>query len=106
MIVRISELEIEPSWLEEYKRILREEAEASVRVEPGVLSIFPMYRKDDPTAVRILEIYASPEAYDSHIGSPHFQKYKTTTQKMVKALRLVDMEVIDANTMAKIFVKM
>src|SRR5687767_1230255 len=49
MLVRISEIGIDPNQLEEYKAILKEEAEASVRLEPGVISIFPMFRKDNPT---------------------------------------------------------
>jgi len=76
MLVRISEIEIHPNYLEEYKTILKEEAEASVRLEAGVISIFPMYQKDKRTEIRILEIYASREAYESNIKSPHFQKYK------------------------------
>ncbi len=75
-------------------------------MEPGVISIFPMYQKDNPTQVRILEIYASREAYEAHLKTPHFQKYKTTTLKMVKSLKLVDMGGIDAETMPKIFKKM
>ena len=106
MMVRISEIEIDADYLEEYKAILREEAEASVRTEPGVISIFPMYQKENPTQVRILEIYASRQAYESHLKTPHFQKYKTTTLKMVKSLKLVDMDGIDAETMPKIFRKM
>ena len=106
MLVRISEIEIHANHLEEYKAILKEEAEASVRLEPGVISIFPMYQRESPTEVRILEIYASRDAYESHIKSPHFQKYKTTTLKMVKSLKLVDMEVMDVETMTKIFEKM
>jgi quinol monooxygenase YgiN len=106
MLVRISEIEIDPTHLEEYKAILKEEAAASVRLEPGVIAIFPMHRRDEPTAVRILEIYASREAYEAHIKSPHFQKYKTTTQAMVKALRLVDMEAMDAAMMPNIFERM
>jgi 4-carboxymuconolactone decarboxylase len=74
-------------------------------LEPGVVSIFPMYRKENPTQVRILEIYADRAAYDSHIKSPHFQKYKTTTLKMVKSLKLVDMDGIDTETMTQIFKK-
>ncbi len=105
MLVRISEIEIHPGRLAEYKAILKEEAEASVRLEPGVVSIFPMYEKENPTQVRILEIYASREAYQSHLKTPHFQKYKTTTLKMVKSLRLVDMEAMDAETMTRIFRK-
>jgi quinol monooxygenase YgiN len=105
-MVRISEIEIEPEHLEEYKAILTEEAAASVNLEPGVISIFPMYQKENPTAVRILEIYAGRGAYESHLETPHFQKYKVTTLKMVRKLKLIDMDAIDAKTMATIFQKM
>lgn len=106
MLVRISEIEIIPEYLEEYKAILIEEAEASVRLEKGVVSIFPMFEKENPNQVRILEIYADREAYESHLKTPHFQKYKTTTLKMVKSLKLIDMDAMDAETMSKIFKKM
>ena len=74
MIVRISEIGVDLRYLEEYKAVLKEEAEASVRLEPGVIAIFPMYQKENPTEVRILEIYASQEAYESHLKTPHFLK--------------------------------
>lgn len=106
MLVRISEIEIFPQHLEAYQRILNEEAEASVRLEPGVLCIFPSTQKDSPAQVRILEIYASQEAYEAHLKSPHFQKYKTSTQEMVKSLRLVDMRAMDEKSMPLIFKKM
>jgi quinol monooxygenase YgiN len=106
MMVRISEIEIHPDYLEQYKGILKEEAVASVKVEPGVVAIFPMYQHVNPTQVRILEIYASREAYESHLKTPHFQRYKTMTLKMVKSLKLVDMESTDAKTMTLIFKKM
>ena len=106
MMIRIAEIEIHPANLEEYKAILKEEAEASIRLEPGVISIFPMYQKANPTQVRIVEIYAGREAYESHLKTPHFQKYKTTTLHMVKSLQLTEMEAIDAVTMTKIFGKM
>ena len=106
MIVRISEIEIHPNRVAEYNAILKEEAEASVRLEPGVIAIFPMSQKEKPTEIRILEIYASREAYESHLKTPHFQKYKTTTLEMVKSLKLVDMDALDVQTMARIFKKM
>jgi quinol monooxygenase YgiN len=106
MMVRISEIQIDPARLDEYKAVLKAESEASVRLEPGVISIFPMYQREHPTEVRILEIYASRAAYESHIQSPHFQTYKTTTLPMVKALKLVDMEMLDPATMPTIFGKM
>ena len=105
IMVRISEIEIVSSYLDEYKEILKEEAAASVRLEPGVIAIFPMYQKENPTQVRILELYANREAYESHLKTSHFQRYKSTTLKMVKSLKLVDMGVVDAEAVSRMFRK-
>jgi quinol monooxygenase YgiN len=105
-MIRISEIEIDSSYLEEYKAILKEEARASVKLEPGVICIYPMYQKENPAQIRILEIYANSEAYESHLKTPHFQIYKTTTLKMVRTLKLIDMEAIDEETMPEIFRKL
>lgn len=104
-IIRISEIEIIPDYLEEYKTILNEEAEASIKLEPGVIAIFSMFQKENPTQLRILEIYADNESYLMHLKTPHFLKYKTTTLKMVKSLKLVDMDALDVKTMPIIFKK-
>lgn len=106
MMVRIAEIEVDSSYLQEYNAILKEESEASVRLEPGVISIYPMYQRDNPTQIRLLEIYANKAAYEAHLKTPHFQKYKTTTLKMVKALRLIDMEALDPETMPQVFSKL
>lgn len=105
MMIRISEIEIDSNYLNEYNTILKEESRASVQLEPGVIAIYPMYQKANPTQIRILEIYANREAYEAHLKTPHFQKYKTTTLKMVKSLKLVDMNNIDSETMVDIFRK-
>jgi quinol monooxygenase YgiN len=105
IMIRLSEITIDSNYVEEYKAILQEESRASVKLEPGVVSIFPMFEKENPTEIRILEIYASREAYESHLKTPHFQKYKTSTLKMVKSLKLIDMKSIDPETMPEIFRK-
>jgi quinol monooxygenase YgiN len=106
MIIRISEIEIDSTYIEEYKKILKEESRASVQLEPGVICIYPMYVKERPTQVRILEIYADRKAYESHIKAAHFQIYKTSTLKMVKSLQLIDMDASDAETMPILFRKL
>ncbi|GAB3800511.1 hypothetical protein GCM10028819_25970 [Spirosoma humi] len=106
MMVRLSEIEIDPARLDEYKAILKEESAASVKLEPGVIAIFPMYQAENPTSVRILEMYADKSAYEQHLKTPHFQKYKTTTLGMVKSLKLVDMESVDPAAMPVIFRKL
>ena len=87
---RIAKLVIDSAQLEGYKAILKEEMEASVRVEPGVLALRAVYDIKNPTFVTLLEIYADKDAYNLHVKSPHFIKYKTSTAAMVKSLELID----------------
>lgn len=106
MMIRLAEIEIDSAYLEEYISILKEESEASVRLEPGVICIYPMFQKENPTEIRLLEIYASKTDYESHLQTSHFKHYKNTTLKMVKSLNLVDMEAIDKETMPMLFEKL
>ena len=89
-MVRLAKLVIDAAQLDAYNAALREEIEASVRLEPGVLTLYAVAEKDRPTHITILEIYASRAAYEQHIKTPHFLKYKTGTEKMVKSLELVE----------------
>jgi quinol monooxygenase YgiN len=91
-IVRIAELEIDPAQLEAYCGLLAEEIEASVEKEHGVLMLHAVAEKERPERIRILEVYASQAAYEGHLTTPHFLKYKTETSGMVKSLRLVDVD--------------
>lgn len=89
-IVRLSRIEIDPNRIDEYKAFLKEEAETSVRIEPGLRVLYAAFEKENPHHLTILEIYDSPEAYRSHIASPHFIKYKEGTLDMVTKLELID----------------
>ena len=93
-VVRIAEIEIVPAQAEAYKAALREEIEASIRLEPGVLSLEAVSVKDDPEQVRLFETYKNGQAYRAHLLTAHFLKYKATTVGMVKSLRLVETDVI------------
>lgn len=89
-IVRLSKIEIYPEHLEEYMKYASEVGEVSLRTEPGVLTMYAVSEKDNPCRVTILETYANREAYEKHIASPHFRKYKEGTLHMVKSLTLSD----------------
>lgn len=93
-IVRIAELDIDPAELDAYKALLREEIGASVRSEPGVLSLNAVSVKDNPAQIRILEIYADQAAYEAHLKTPHFLKYKNGTAGMVRSLKLIETDPI------------
>ncbi len=87
--VQIAELEIDPAQLEAYKAAAREQIETAVRVEPGVLVLYSVSQKDNPAHITVFEIYADTDAYKAHLESAHFKRYKTTTDKMVKSLKLI-----------------
>ncbi|MEO8684523.1 MAG: antibiotic biosynthesis monooxygenase [Devosia sp.] len=89
-VVRIAELEIVASHLADYKALLAEEITASIEREPGVLMLHAVAIKTAPHHIHLLEVYASKAAYEAHIQTPHFLKYKTATAAMVASLRLID----------------
>ncbi len=93
-IVRLAELEINPAQLQDYKVALREEIETSIRVEPGVLTLYAVSVKGHPDQIRLFETYRSSAAYQAHLQSAHFMRYKTRTQGMVKSLTLVETDPI------------
>ena len=105
MIVRISEIEVYPEYLDEYLDYAKEVAQKSVEQEKDVISIYPMAVIKNNTKIRILEIYRNQEAYKNHIASPHFQKYKQGTLHMVKSLDLVDTYQLCPENFNKIFKK-
>ena len=105
MIVRLAEIEVYPEHLQEYLKFANEVDRQSVEREPGVVCLFPMQSAEDSTQIRILEIYASEEAYQSHIKTEHFLKYKQGTLHMVKSLKLPTMKPLDPETMRLIFNK-
>lgn len=61
-----------------------------MQLEPGVLALYAVAEKDAPNNITILEIYADRAAYESHLKTTHFQKYKQGTLDMVKNLELID----------------
>ena len=93
-IVRIAELEIDPADMDAYKALLREEIKASLKTEPGVLAFYAVSLKNRPAQIRILEVYADQAAYEAHLQSPHFLKYKALTAGMVRSLQLVETDPI------------
>jgi len=89
-MVRMAKLVIDSAQLDSYNAFLKEEIEASIRLEPGVRTLYAVSEKNNPTHITILEIYADSAAYKSHVQTPHFLKYKTGTKDMVRSLELVE----------------
>ena len=93
-IYRIAKITVDPEQLDKYQAALKEQMTTAMAVEPGVLSYYAVSDKKDATHITIFEIYADSTAYQAHIQTPHFKKYKETVKDMVKSLYLEDVSVI------------
>jgi quinol monooxygenase YgiN len=91
---RIAKIKVDANQLERYQVALQEQMNAAIQLEPGVLSYTVVADKKDASSITIFEVYASLEAYQSHIATPHFKKYKETVKDMVLSLELIDTELV------------
>lgn len=88
--LRIARITVDKVKLSDYLTALRTQMESAVRDEKGVLSYSALADKERPERITIFETYASKEAYQFHIQTEHFKKYKTTVADMVLELELTD----------------
>jgi len=93
-MIRIAKIQVDPGQLDAYNAALKEQMTTAVKTEPGVLTYYAVADKANTSHITILEIYADTAAYQSHIQTAHFKKYKATVQNMVKSLELEDVNLI------------
>lgn len=80
---RIVEVTVKREDLDAFRRIVTAEMRESMKVEPGVLAMYAVTRKDHPEQWIFFEIYASSDAYASHRKTPHFMEYLRLTSDML-----------------------
>jgi quinol monooxygenase YgiN len=88
--VRVADIEVDPAQRDAFISAVKEEMDESIRVEPGVLALYAVAKKDSPSRLRFFEVYADEAAYDAHVQSPHFRKYRVTTEPMIRTRVLVE----------------
>jgi quinol monooxygenase YgiN len=93
-MTRLAKVKVDPTQLQQYNAALKTQMETAIKTEKGVLSYYAVADKKDPTKITILEIYANHAAYEAHIKTPHFLKYKDMVKNMVQSLELEDVDLI------------
>ncbi|WP_249165438.1 putative quinol monooxygenase [Bradyrhizobium sp. AUGA SZCCT0431] len=99
--IQIAEIVVDPAQLDSYKSAVAEQIEAAIRLEPGVLTLYSVSNKENPSQITVFEIYRDREAYLAHLQAPHFLKYKATVEKMVKSLKLIPVDPVVLGSQAK-----
>jgi quinol monooxygenase YgiN len=93
-LVRLALIEVDTSQITAYNEFLKEEIEASIQLEPGVITLYGVAEKESPERVTLFETYADSSQYKAHLATPHFQKYKQGTLQMVRDLQLIGVQPI------------
>lgn len=99
--IQIAEIVVDPAQLDSYKSAVAEQIEAAIRLEPGVLALYSVSNKANPSQITVFEIYRDREAYLTHLQAPHFLKYKATVEKMVKSLKLIPVDPVMLGNQAR-----
>ena len=99
--IQIAEIVVDPAQIDSYKTAVAEQIEAAVRLEPGVLVLYSVSKKDNPSQITVFEIYRDREAYLAHLQAPHFLNYKATVEKMVQSLKLIPVDPVVLGSQAK-----
>jgi quinol monooxygenase YgiN len=90
LVVQLADLEVAGGQVERFKAAAKENAEATLRNEPGARAFHAVSEKGDPSRIRVFEMYADAQAYQAHLHSAHFQKFRAATDPMITSRRLFD----------------
>ncbi|CBJ43980.1 Antibiotic biosynthesis monooxygenase [Ralstonia solanacearum CFBP2957] len=88
--MRIAQLEVDPQRLEEFKTVLEQSVSTSVRVEPGVYTLYAVAMKEQPNRFLVFEMYKNEATYAAHRETPHFRSFFEATQPMVTSRIFLD----------------
>jgi autoinducer 2-degrading protein len=90
----IVEFDLHPDAYEEFMDHLAENAETSVRNEPGCYRFDVLTpREGDPARVTLYEIYTDRSAFDDHLRTPHFLAFKEAVGNLVRRQSLIEFDV-------------
>ncbi|MGT2754575.1 putative quinol monooxygenase [Streptococcus ovis] len=88
-IFRMFRLGLELDYEEDYKQIGYTNFTQSMALEPGTLAMYGGHLSEDFSQQIVVECYASEEAYQEHVQSPHFKAFVDLAQKALTSREVV-----------------
>lgn len=80
MHIVIAPFQIKDSHREHFIEEMIEDARGSLENEPGCLRFDIIQDPEDPNRIWLYEIYRDKQAFQQHIETPHFKKWRDTVQ--------------------------
>ncbi|WP_162011544.1 putative quinol monooxygenase [Streptococcus sp. S784/96/1] len=88
-IFRMFRLGLDLDYEEDYKQIGYTNFTQSMALEPGTLAMYGGHLSEDFSQQIVVECYASEEAYQEHVQSPHFKAFVDLAQKALTSREVV-----------------
>ena len=85
---RIVDFEINLEQIDAFLPLMRENASASARDEPGCRQFDVCYDPDHPGHVFLYEVYDDRTAFDAHQSTPHFKSFDAATAGMIRSKKV------------------
>ena len=77
------EFTLQPGTREQFLDSVKRNAASSVQGEPGCRRFDVMVPQDGEDTVNLYEIYDDEAAFQAHLQTPHFAKFKSTVTEMI-----------------------
>lgn len=81
--VVIAEFRVRPERLAEFLVAARDDAEHSVADEPGCRQFDVVQPEGEDGTVIFYEVYDSREAFDTHLQTPHLDRFRTAFPPLI-----------------------
>jgi len=85
MYVLVVTIDIKPQFKDRFMAEMLDDARGSVRDEPGCLRFDVIQDEKEPGRIYLYEVYADRAAFDVHMTTPHFLKWKNAVQDWLAA---------------------
>ncbi|MDX0968048.1 antibiotic biosynthesis monooxygenase [Sinorhizobium medicae] len=89
-IVRIFEFVVASDDLAAFMVAGRKNVQASIRDEPGVLSMHSVADKSDPTKLYVVEVYKDEAAYRANVATTRFKDFINAIKAKVISRRVIE----------------
>jgi autoinducer 2-degrading protein len=82
-VALVPTFEIKPGKMDEFMKIILEQAKNSLEKEPGCLHFDVLRRPEDPDKVLLYEIYTDEAAVKAHREYPHYIEFRKAIGDMI-----------------------
>jgi autoinducer 2-degrading protein len=92
--VIVVDFKIKPGEMKNFRRLIDDNAKASVKDEPGCRRFDVLANRQDADRLLLYEIYDSRAAFDAHVKTPHFAVFNEASAPFVADKTITEYDLV------------